>query len=49
MKDPEFLAEAQKLNMELRPQTGAQVSTLAKRVSETPKPVLTRTAKILGW
>jgi len=49
MKDPEFLAEAQKLNMELRPQTGAQVSVRAKRVTETPKPALERTAKILGW
>src|SRR5262245_47961891 len=49
LKDNEFLAEAQKLNMELRPQTGAQVGTLAKRVADTPKPVLTRTAKILGW
>src|SRR5262245_38404081 len=49
MKDAEFIAEAQKLNMELRPQSGAQVSTLAKRVTETPKPVLERTAKILGW
>jgi len=49
LKDAEFLAEAQKLNMELRPQTGAQVGALATRVAETPKPVLTRTAKILGW
>ena len=49
LKDNEFLAETQKLNMELRPQTGAQVGTLAKRVTDTPKPVLTRTAKILGW
>src|SRR5215813_11321872 len=49
MKDPEFLAEAQKLNMQLRPQSGAEVSALAKRVTDTPKPVLERTAKILGW
>src|SRR5215510_5633548 len=49
MKDSDFLAEAQKLNMELRPQSGEQVSTLAKRVTDTPKPVLERTAKILGW
>jgi tripartite-type tricarboxylate transporter receptor subunit TctC len=49
LNDADFLAEAQKLNMELRPQSGAQVSTLAKRVTDTPKPVLQRTAKILGW
>jgi tripartite-type tricarboxylate transporter receptor subunit TctC len=49
LKDPEFLAEAGKLNMQLRPQTGAQVSALSKQVTDTPKPVLERTAKILGW
>lgn len=49
LNDPEFLAEAQKLGMKLRPQTGAQVSALAKRVTQTPKAVLERTAKILGW
>jgi hypothetical protein len=49
MKDAEFIAEAQKLNMELRPQSGAQVGALTKRVTGTPKPVLERTAKILGW
>ena len=35
--------------MEIRPQTGAQLNTLAKQVSETPKAVLARTAKVLGW
>lgn len=49
LMDAEFLAEAKKLGMQLRPQTGAQVSAVAKRVTETPKPVLERTAKILGW
>jgi tripartite-type tricarboxylate transporter receptor subunit TctC len=49
MDDPEFLAEARKLNMEIRAQTGAQVTTLTAQVIATPKPVLARTAKILGW
>jgi tripartite-type tricarboxylate transporter receptor subunit TctC len=49
MSDPEFLKEAEKLNMQIRPQTGMQVTDLSKRVTETPQAVLTRTAKILGW
>ena len=49
LRDPEFLKEAEKLNMQIRPQTGAEVSALSKQVTNTPKPVLERTAKILGW
>jgi tripartite-type tricarboxylate transporter receptor subunit TctC len=49
LKDPEFIADAQKLNMQLRPQNGAEVSALSKQVTDTPKPVLERTAKLLGW
>jgi tripartite-type tricarboxylate transporter receptor subunit TctC len=49
LKDPEFIKEAEKLSMQLRPQTGEEVSVLAKQVTETPKATLTRTAKILGW
>jgi tripartite-type tricarboxylate transporter receptor subunit TctC len=49
LKDPEFIADAQKLNMQLRPQSGAEVSALSKQVTDTPKPVLERTAKLLGW
>ena len=49
LRDPEFLKEAEKLNMQIRPQTGAEVSALSKQVTDTPKPVLERTAKILGW
>jgi tripartite-type tricarboxylate transporter receptor subunit TctC len=49
MKNPEFLQETEKLNMDIRPQTGAQVEALVKQVAETPKPVLAKTARILGW
>jgi tripartite-type tricarboxylate transporter receptor subunit TctC len=49
LRDPEFLKEAEKLNMQIRPQTGAEVSALSKQVIDTPRPVLERTAKILGW
>ena len=49
LKDPEFVKEAEKLSMQLRPQTGEEVAALARQVTETPKPALARTAKILGW
>jgi hypothetical protein len=49
LQDPEFLEETKKLNMETRPQTGAQVDALVKQVAATPKPVLDKTARILGW
>jgi tripartite-type tricarboxylate transporter receptor subunit TctC len=49
LADPEFLKEAEKLNMTIRPQTGAQIDTLVKRASETPQAVLAKTAQILGW
>jgi len=46
MKDAEFLAEAHKLTWSCA-RRWHEVSTLAKRVTDTPKPVLERTAKIL--
>ncbi len=49
LQDAEFLDEARKLNMETRPQTGAQVDALVKQVAATPKPVIDKTARILGW
>jgi tripartite-type tricarboxylate transporter receptor subunit TctC len=49
LKDAEFLKDAEKGSMQIRPQTAAQVGALAQQVTGTPKPVLARTAKILGW
>ena len=49
LKDPEFLKDAEKAHMEIRPQTGAQLTALTAQVTATPKAVLVRTAKILGW
>jgi len=49
LADPEFLEETRKLNMETRPQTGAQVEALVKAVAATPQPVIEKTARILGW
>jgi tripartite-type tricarboxylate transporter receptor subunit TctC len=49
LSDPEFLDETKRLNMEARPQTGAQVDALVKAVAATPKPIIDKTARILGW
>jgi tripartite-type tricarboxylate transporter receptor subunit TctC len=49
LKDPEFLKEAQKARMTIRAQTGTELESLVKQVTQTPKSVLTRTAKILKW
>src|SRR5262245_59929793 len=42
LKDPEFLKDAAKANMEIRPQTGAQLTALSRQVTETPQPVQAR-------
>ena len=48
MKDPEFLAEADKLKMEINPLTGAQVEDLVKQVyTGTPPEVAKRAAAFL--
>jgi tripartite-type tricarboxylate transporter receptor subunit TctC len=49
LKDPQFLKDAEKAHMEIRPQSGAQLTALTAQVTATPKAVLVRTAKILGW
>ncbi len=42
MKDPEFVAEALKLNLEVDPMTGAEVADLVKKVNATPPEVVQR-------
>jgi hypothetical protein len=49
MRDPEFVRETTHLNMSHRPQTGAQVTALIAQVNDTPKAILEKTAKVLGW
>ena len=49
MKDPAFLAEAQRLSMMLRPATGAEVEAQVAKVASTPKPVLEEAARVLEW
>jgi tripartite-type tricarboxylate transporter receptor subunit TctC len=49
IKDPEFVKETQKTRMSVRSQTGPELEALVKKVTATPKPVLERASRILGW
>ena len=47
MKDPEFLADAKKLSMEIDPITGEQAQALIVKVLATPQPVADRVRKAI--
>jgi len=47
MKDPDFLADAKKLSLEIDPITGEQAQELIARVIRTPEPVAERVRKAL--
>lgn len=49
MKDLEFLADAAKRQMLIKPRSGAEVAKLVASVKDTPPSVLKKTAEILGW
>jgi hypothetical protein len=42
MKDPAYLAEAEKLKIEVEPLTGEQVAALVEQVSRTPAEAVVR-------
>lgn len=46
--DPEFLADAAKANMEITPQTGAEVEQLIRRFNAAPKEVVERARRAIG-
>jgi tripartite-type tricarboxylate transporter receptor subunit TctC len=48
MKDPAFLAEAEKLGTEIDPLTGEQVQDIITQVLATPKPVINQIQATLG-
>ena len=48
MKDPAFLAEAEKLGTEIDPLTGEQVQDIVTGVLSTPKPILDQIKTTLG-
>jgi tripartite-type tricarboxylate transporter receptor subunit TctC len=47
MKDPEFLAEAQRLNIELDPMSGERMAALIAQVSATPADIAARVRAVL--
>jgi tripartite-type tricarboxylate transporter receptor subunit TctC len=48
MKDPELLAEAEKMNIDVHPLSGAEVEKLVARMFETPPDTVERVKKALG-
>jgi tripartite-type tricarboxylate transporter receptor subunit TctC len=48
MKDPDFIAEAQKLQFEVRPVSAATIDKLLAEVYATPKDILARAAKAIA-
>jgi tripartite-type tricarboxylate transporter receptor subunit TctC len=49
LADPDLLADAKKQNLDIVPKTGEEIAALVKQAGGIPKPVLDRTAEILGW
>jgi len=47
MKDKDFMAEAEKSQLEIRPVTGASIQELVKNVYATPAPIVRRAAEML--
>ena len=45
MQDPEFVAEADKAQLDLRPQTGEQVQAFIQRVYAAPREIAERARK----
>jgi tripartite-type tricarboxylate transporter receptor subunit TctC len=49
LKDPDLLAEAKKQSLEIRYKSGQELEAMVKKAADTPKPILDKTAAILGW
>jgi tripartite-type tricarboxylate transporter receptor subunit TctC len=47
MKDPEFLAEAQRLSLDIDPMTGVEVQEAVRQILATPRDVIARTQAAL--
>ena len=49
VKDAAFLAEAEKMKLQVRPKTGAEVQAAVEKVARFSPDVLAQTAKVLKW
>ena len=47
MKDPEFLRDAERLNLSIKPQSGDQVQELVQRMYATPREIVERTKRAI--
>jgi hypothetical protein len=47
MQDPDFLAEAEKSQLEINPVAGAQVEKLVKELYQTPKALADKAAEFI--
>jgi tripartite-type tricarboxylate transporter receptor subunit TctC len=48
MKDPAFLADAEKTRLEVNPVSGAEMEKMVQRAFETPKPLIEQASKFKG-
>jgi hypothetical protein len=48
MKDPDFLVDAKKGGLDVRPTRGIDQAALIKRSFETPKEIVEQVSRILG-
>ena len=48
MKDPEFLADMAKARLDVRPMTGAEMTSTIARIYATPPDVVMKTRRIIG-
>jgi hypothetical protein len=47
MKDPDFLAEAKKLRLDVDPRTGAQLEQLVKELYSAPKELIQKIGELV--
>ena len=47
MKDPDFLADAKKEKLEVKPKSGADLAALIAKVYTTPKPIVEKIGKLI--
>ena len=49
MRDPDLLAEAKSQSLDIRWESGARLEEMTRNAAQTPRPIVERAARILGW
>jgi len=47
MKDPEFLSDAERQKLDIRPETGEYLAALVKKIYATPRPIVDRVTELI--